>query len=138
MANRLTLRILTPTREVLHREVDGCTLTALNGEIGILPGHAPLLAEMSPGVASFKDGVDVEWFALSSGFLEVNDDAVTALVQIAEPAYEIDAAAAEERRRAREEDVREDDLGPEGHDRVIAELAMENVRLAAVAKSKAR
>ena len=102
MAERLRLRILTPAREVLARDVDSVNLTAAEGEVGILPGHAPFLAQLRPGVASYRDGGSTEYLALSDGFLEVNEDVVTALVQAAEPAREIDVARAERRREAQE------------------------------------
>ena len=110
MADKLTLRILTPGREVLHREVESATLMAEHGEVGILPGHAPFLAHMRPGVAHYTEGGETHYFALSDGFLEVGDDLVTALVAVAEPADEIDLERAEERLRRREEELKAEDL----------------------------
>lgn len=110
MAETLRLRILTPSRQVLDREVDSANLMADGGEVGILPGHAPLLAAMRPGVAHYTAEGQTHFFALSDGFLEVADDIVTALVTVAEPADEIDLERAEERRRQREEELRAEDL----------------------------
>jgi F-type H+-transporting ATPase subunit epsilon len=110
MAEKLTFRILTPSRQVLDRQVDAAHVMAAEGEVGILPGHAPLLASMRPGVAYYQDGEETHFFALSDGFLEVSDDVVTALVTVAEPADEIDLERAEERRRQREAELREQDL----------------------------
>ena len=110
MADKLIFRILTPGREVLHREVDSANLMAENGEVGILPGHAPFLARMRPGVAHYAVGEETHYFALSDGYLEVGDDMVTALVAVAEPADEIDLERAEERLRRREEELKAQDL----------------------------
>jgi F-type H+-transporting ATPase subunit epsilon len=110
MADKLIFRILTPGREVLHREVESANLMADEGEVGILPGHAPLLARMRPGVAYYSEGGETHYFALSGGFLEVGDDIVTALVAVAEPADELDLERAEERRRLREEELKAQDL----------------------------
>ena len=110
MADSLRLRIFTPSRQVLDREVESANLMAEGGEVGILPGHAPLLASMRPGVAHYAVDGETHYFALSDGFLEVADDIVTALVTVAEPADEIDLERAEERRRQREEELREQDL----------------------------
>lgn len=110
MAEQLQLRILTPRQEVYAGPVDGVTMTAAEGEVGILPGHAPLLAALRPGEASIKLGASTQYFALSDGFVEVADDVVTALVRAAEPAHEIDTERAEERRRERERELDEAEL----------------------------
>ena len=110
MADQLVFRILTPSREVLSRKVDSATVMAEDGEVGILPGHAPFLASMRPGVAHYAVDGSTHYFALSEGFLEVADDIVTALVTVAEPADELDLERAEERRRQREEELRQQDL----------------------------
>jgi F-type H+-transporting ATPase subunit epsilon len=110
MADRLTLRILLPTREAVSRKVDSVNLPGSEGELGILPGHAPLLAMLRPGAAWFKDGAEIGRLALGDGFLEVKDDVVTAMVQTAERAEDIDVARAERRRAEVDAKLRRDDL----------------------------
>ena len=98
---KLSLRVLLPGREAVSRQVDSVNVTAVEGEIGILPGHAALLAALKPGPATFKDGGQADLWALGDGFLEVHDDQVTVLVQTAEHSSEIDV----ERARRRKDEV---------------------------------
>jgi F-type H+-transporting ATPase subunit epsilon len=80
------------------------------GELGVLPGHAPLLGELAPGGIvriQQEDGGDELVFAVHGGFLSVTDDGVSILAEIAERADEIDAARAQqalERARSADED----------------------------------
>lgn len=104
--SRLRFRILTPARPVVDQEVDTCSVTAAGGELGILPGHAALLAALRPGPASYTDAGSTRWFAVSQGFVEVNDDVVTVLVRAAEAAEDIDVERARKRLAEREEEVR--------------------------------
>jgi F-type H+-transporting ATPase subunit epsilon len=135
---RLLFRILTPAREVLAREVDAASLVAEGGEVGILPGHAPLLARLRPGEASFRDGSTTEWFALSDGFLEVNANVVTALVRTAEPAEEIDVARAEKRRAERDAELKRPGLDPDAASRAELSRAKQDARLLASRRRSAQ
>ena len=101
----LTLQIITPERAVFEEEgVDSVTLPGSEGELTVLPSHAPLMTALRPGVLYFrKAGAEVD-VALSGGFLEVRDDRVVILADSAERSDEIDIARAEEaRRRAAEQ-----------------------------------
>lgn len=109
--SKLQLRIVLPSREAVSQEADSVNLTAFEGEVGILPGHAALLAGLKPGPASIKEGGTVEKWALGEGFLEVHDDTVTALVQTAERASEIDVDRARRRKAELEEQIRAGKLG---------------------------
>jgi F-type H+-transporting ATPase subunit epsilon len=122
MADMLTFKVLTPTREVFSREVEAANLMAAGGEVGLLPGHAALLSELRPGEASFTADGKTEYFALSEGFLEVAGDQVTALVRSAEAGHEIDADRAEARRAERENELAKDDLAE--HEMRVAELSL--------------
>ena len=108
--SKLHLRILLPSREAISRPIDAVNLTAAEGEVGILPGHAALLAALKPGPASVKDGATTDKWALGEGFLEVHDDTVTVLVQTAERAADIDVERARRRRAEREAQLRADSL----------------------------
>jgi F-type H+-transporting ATPase subunit epsilon len=101
----LTLQIITPERVVFQEDgVESVTLPGSEGELTVLPQHAPLMTELKPGALMFRKGgaeVDV---ALTGGFLEVRDDKVIVLADAAERSEEIDAARAEEaRERARQQ-----------------------------------
>jgi F-type H+-transporting ATPase subunit epsilon len=100
----LNLRIITPERVVF--EVDGVesvTLPGSEGELTVLPSHAPLMTELRPGALTFRQSGGEIDVALSGGFLEVRDDNVIVLADTAERSEEIDAARAEQaRQQARE------------------------------------
>lgn len=99
MAQQLQLEVVTPERRVLSETVDMTTIPGLNGELGILPGHTPLISQLKTGVLSYTKDGKVFQLHVSGGFIEVRDDHVAVLAEIAERPEEIDAAQA---RSARE------------------------------------
>ena len=101
----LKLQIITPERIVFEEEnVDSLTVPGAEGELTILPSHAPLMTALRPGPVLFRRGGQEVDLALSGGFMEVRDDMVRVLADTAERSDEIDQARAEEaRRRAAEQ-----------------------------------
>jgi F-type H+-transporting ATPase subunit epsilon len=96
----LTLQIITPERVVFEETgVDSVTLPGSQGELTVLPRHAPLMTSLRPGPLVFRRGGEEIDVALSGGFLELRDDKVVILADTAERSDEIDAARAEEARR---------------------------------------
>ena len=94
MAQQIQLEVVTPERRVLSESVEATTLPGLGGELGILPGHTPLISQLQTGVLSYtKDGKTFQ-LHVSGGFIEVRDDHVSVLAEIAERPEEIDAARA--------------------------------------------
>ena len=75
------------------------TLPGAEGELTVLPSHAPLMTELRPGPLAFRKGGQEVDVALSGGFLEVRDDKVIVLADTAERSEEIDLARAEEARQ---------------------------------------
>jgi len=106
---KLTLEVVTPERQVLHEQVDFVQLPGLNGYLGILPGHAPLLTELGSGELSFvKDG-QTHYATAMNGFAEILGDRIILLAERSELAEEVDlgrARAAEERALKRLEEKR--------------------------------
>ena len=98
MADRLQLDIITPERGVLSEAVDAVTLPGLGGELGILPGHTPLISQLQTGVLSYTQGPAVRRLHVSGGFVEVSDDRVAVLAELAERPEEVDAARARSER----------------------------------------
>lgn len=100
----ITVSVVTPDGPVHESDVEMVSTRAETGEIGILPGHIPLVAPLQIGsVRLTKDG-NTTYVAISGGFLEVHDDQVTILAQSAEEAEEIDidrAVRAKERAEQR-------------------------------------
>jgi len=104
MAEQIQLEIVTPDRAVYSGAVDEVVLPSLEGYMGILPGHAPLLAQLDIGEVSYRVGQKRQYLAVSGGFAEVLRGSVSILARTAEPAPEIDlerAKQAEERAKAK-------------------------------------
>jgi F-type H+-transporting ATPase subunit epsilon len=92
---KLLLEIVTPDRALVREEVDEIQVPGAEGYLGILPGHAPLLATLKVGELWYRVGQARHYLAIAGGFVEVLPDRVTVLAQIAERAQEIDVARAE-------------------------------------------
>ena len=90
----LRLEIVTPERRVLDETVDSVTVPAVNGEVGILPNHAPLISALKSGVLAYTKAGATERMVVSGGFVEVGMDKVSVLTDIAETAADINIEAA--------------------------------------------
>jgi F-type H+-transporting ATPase subunit epsilon len=92
MARTLLCEIVTPEKIVYTNEVEMVIAPTLDGEIGILPLHAPLVTVLRAGElrVRYNDGKDVEWFAVSGGYLQVYNDKVIVLADAAEHASRVD------------------------------------------------
>ena len=90
MAEKLTLEMVTPYKKILSQEVDEITAPGRLGELGILPGHTPLLTTLKIGELAYKQGGKTYSVAVNWGYLEVGEDKVTVLVDTAEKSDEID------------------------------------------------
>jgi F-type H+-transporting ATPase subunit epsilon len=84
------LRIVTPHREVLSEQVDEVVLPSVVGSLGVLPGHAPLLAQLDVGVVSYRTGRERKYFAVTGGFAEILRGGVSIMARTCESAGEID------------------------------------------------
>jgi F-type H+-transporting ATPase subunit epsilon len=134
----LSVHIVTAEREVFAEEgVDEVVAPGSEGELTVLPSHAPLLTMIKPGIMRLvKGGEDID-VAISGGFLEVRDDRVTILADAAERAEEIDAIRAEEARR-RAEQAMEERAGTEQLVEAAAALQRSLLRLKAVERRRRR
>lgn len=92
---KLTLEVVTPERQVLHEDVDTIQLPGLDGYLGILPGHAPLLTQLGAGILSFEKGGETRYATALGGFAEVLGNRVIVLAERSELAEEIDVGRAE-------------------------------------------
>ena len=105
MADRIQLEVVTPERRVLAESVDMVTVPGFGGELGILPGHTPLISQLQTGVLTYtQDGKSFP-LHVSGGFVEVRDDHVSVLAEIAERPEEIDAARAKQSRERLEKQL---------------------------------
>ena len=90
-------------RQVYSDEVDVIVAPGIDGEMAILPHHAPLMTTLRPGELRVRQGGEEFSLAITGGFLEVRPDRVTILADAAERAEEINIARAEEAKRRAEE-----------------------------------
>src|SRR5215510_11609173 len=102
---KILLEIVTPDRALLREDVDEVVVPGSEGELGILPGHTPLLASLKVGELWYRQGHERHSVVIAFGFVEVMPDRVTVLAQIAERAQDIDVARAERAKRRAEERV---------------------------------
>ncbi len=99
----IKLDIVTMERLLVSEDVDYVSAPAVDGVVGILPRHTPLLTALSFGELRYKKGGAESSFAIGGGFMEVRPDKVTVLADVAEQADEIDEQrAGAARKRARE------------------------------------
>ena len=103
----LHVELVSVEREVWSGEAAQVIARTTEGEIGILPGHAPLLGQLAEGgvVTIYQDGGSTMLAAVHGGFLSVTDEGVTVLAEVAELGQDIDASRAQAAlQRARSED----------------------------------
>ena len=129
MADKIQLEVVTPERRVLAEPVEMVTVPGLNGELGILPGHTPLISQLKTGVLTYVQEGRSSQLHVSGGFVEVRDDKVAVLAEVAERPEEIDAVGARASRDRLEKQLTgwsgsEDDL-----EIARTELARSEVRL---------
>ena len=113
----LLLEIVTPERLAFSEEVDSVQVPGIDGELGILPHHAPLVSLLGVGELRIRKGGTEELFAVAGGFLQVRPDKVVVMAETADLASEIDLERAEQARRDAE--------------RILAEGAREGADLGA-------
>ncbi len=129
MADKIQLEVVTPERRVLGEPVDMVTVPGLNGEMGILPGHTPLISQLKTGVLSYLQDGRTTQLLVSGGFVEVRDDRVSVLAEIAERPEEIDVAAARASRDRLEKQLGGWSGSVDEMESVKTELARSEVRL---------
>ena len=103
----VAVSIVTPDGPVYEDEVEMVSTKAVSGELGILPGHVPLVAPLAIGSIRLQKGGKTDFVAVSGGFLEVRPDKVTVLAQTAERAEEIDIGRAIAAKKRAEERLRQ-------------------------------
>jgi F-type H+-transporting ATPase subunit epsilon len=135
---KLRFELVSPERIVYSDDdVDMVLVPGADGELGILPNHAPLLTALAIGELRVKKGAEEEAFAVSGGFMEVLANKVIVMAYTAERADEIDVARAEAARERVERRYRE---RPDGLDmaRLQAALRRSKVRLKVARRRRRR
>jgi len=107
------LEIVTAERMVYSDDIDALVAWGVEGQLGILPHHAPLMTMLQPGDLMIRKNKEEEYLAISGGFLEVRPDKVIILADACERIDEIDIARAEEAKKRAQETMKAAPLGAE-------------------------
>lgn len=134
----LNLEIVTGEREVFKGEVDMINAPGGDGDMGILPRHAPVLSTLKPGVLRVKIGNDQHEFAIGGGFINILGDHVIILADSAERAEEIDIARAEAARLRAQEMLKNPPENKEDLFRLETALRKSEARLKAASRRSTR
>jgi len=136
MAEKLRLEMVTPYKRVLSTEVDEVTAPGSVGELGILPGHTSLLTTLNIGALNYRQDGKTFYVAVNWGYIEVEDDTVTVLVETAEPSDQIDLERAKAALGRAETALKT--LSPEEKQYKVMEAALERalIRIQVAGKSQ--
>ena len=122
MADQVQFELVSPERLLVSRPVEMVVVPGVEGDFGVLPGHAPLISEVRPGViAVFEGGKVEERIFVAGGFAEVTAERCTVLAEQALPIAEIDRGAVEVALKDAREDLTE---AKNDHERAAAEAAI--------------
>jgi len=99
MANTIRLEIVTPTATVYSQDVEMVTLPAIEGQMGVLPQHVRLMTQLVPGELIVRKDAHDDFLAVGEGLVEVTNERVSIVTNMAIPIDQIDEAAAEEARQ---------------------------------------
>jgi F-type H+-transporting ATPase subunit epsilon len=123
-AMTVNLQVVSAHESIFSGRIESLQITGSEGELGIMPGHAPLLTSLKPGMARIvKHGGEEEVLYLSGGMLEVQPNIVTVLADVATRANDLDEQAVlEAKQRA------EDNMNAQGDDVDFAAVAAELAR----------
>jgi F-type H+-transporting ATPase subunit epsilon len=128
MADTLELEIVTPDHLVAREQVDSVQIPGKAGELGVLPGHAPLITELAIGEIRYVHGGQTTRLAAAWGFAEVLPEKVTILAETAERAEEINVQRAQEA-KARAEQAMQRAAADLDYDATLSALRRAEVRL---------
>jgi F-type H+-transporting ATPase subunit epsilon len=117
----LKLEVITAERQVFADDVNIVVAPGIEGELGILPHHAPLMTILKPGELLIRKDGNETYMAISGGFLEIRPDKVIILADACERAEEIDITRAEEAKHRAEERLK---THPPGLDIARAQAAL--------------
>lgn len=100
--SQLQLKIVTPEKQVLDEAVDMVTIPSSEGELGILPHHSNLMAKLIPGELKIKRGQKTESLAIGGGFLQMTNNTLTIMTDLAAYEADIDEKTVEEAKKRAE------------------------------------
>ena len=141
LPTKIQLEIVTPDRALAREEVDEVVVPGSDGELGVLPGHTPLLAMLKVGEIWYRQGSEKHYLAVAFGFVEVLPDRVTILAQVAERPQDIDIERAERAKRRAEELLARPATDPHGEidfERARVAMMKSLIRLQVASRARTR
>ncbi|MEO6995748.1 MAG: ATP synthase F1 subunit epsilon [Lacunisphaera sp.] len=127
----LTLEIVTPEAKVYSDTIDSVVIPTVEGEIGILPGHIPLLAQITQGELRVSKGTTTHWLAVGGGFVQIDGDVVRVLAENAIEEEKIDETVVESAMKRAEEQLKEaENMDPQQYEHLQSLVRYAGVQLA--------
>lgn len=127
----LTLEIVTPEAKVYSDTIDSVVIPTVEGEIGVLPGHIPLLTQIEHGELRVSKGTTTLWLALGGGFAQIDGDTVRVLAEHAVTEEKIDENAVEAAMKRAEEQLKEaKTMDPQQYEHLQSLVRYSGVQLA--------
>ena len=127
----LTLEIVTPEARVYSDTIDTVVIPTTEGEIGVLPGHIPLLSQVENGELRVTKGAQTLWLAVSGGFVEIEGDRVHILAEHAITEEKIDEKAVEDALKRAEDQLKEaEHMDPQQYEHLQSLIRYSGVQLA--------
>ena len=127
----LTLEIVTPEAKVYSDTIDSVVIPTVEGEIGILPGHIPLLTQVEDGELRVSKGTTTQWLAVGGGFAQIDGDKVRVLAEHAITEEKIDENAVEAAMKRAEQELQEaKDMDPQQYEHLQSLVRYAGVQLA--------
>ncbi|MCE1175932.1 MAG: F0F1 ATP synthase subunit epsilon [Burkholderiales bacterium] len=125
--------VVSAKAEVFSGQAEFVSLPGESGELGILPGHTPLITRIKPGAVRIQNGQNEELVFVAGGILEVQPNKITVLADTAIRGHDLDEARALEAKARAEENLK-DNASDVDYARAQAELSVAVAQLAALAK----
>ena len=129
MSKQIKLEIVTPEKITFSQSVDSLTVPGVEGELGVLPGHMPLVTALGQGELRYTIAGKTQHLAISGGFAQIQQDKVIVLAETAEMAAEIDLARAEASVKEKTDRLKTAKLDADQAMRIQASLMKEIVRM---------
>lgn len=105
--SQLHLKIVTPEKLIFDEEVSGVNVSTEDGQIGILPNHANLMAKLEPGELVIKKGGKTDTLAIGDGFLQMSNNVLSIMTDLAVNEGDIDEKEVEEARKRAQQALQE-------------------------------
>jgi F-type H+-transporting ATPase subunit epsilon len=127
----LTLEIVTPEAKVYSDTIDSVVIPTVEGEIGVLPGHIPLLTQVEQGELRVSKGATTQFLAISGGFAQIDGDQVRVLAEQAITEEKIDENAVEAAMKRAEQELKDaKNIDPQQYEHLQSLVRYSGVQLA--------